>query len=126
MWRLARIFAFHPLSKPEHVDRAMHARFGRLHRVTLVMDRRGWTGQIVDLVDLEIEREGHVVANSSKRGSPSRCSMFRRAPVKKLSMQMTSGPSCNQAIAEMRAEKARAASHQDTLLKVHGAKYPPQ
>jgi hypothetical protein len=29
----------------------------------LVVDRRGRTGEIVDLVDLDIERERHVVAH---------------------------------------------------------------
>jgi hypothetical protein len=41
----------------------MHAGLGRLHRIMLVMDRRRWTGQIVDLVDFEIDRQGHVIAN---------------------------------------------------------------
>ena len=39
----------------------MHAGLGRLHRIVLVMHRRGRAGQIVDLVDLHIERKGHVV-----------------------------------------------------------------
>ena len=41
----------------------MHAGLGRLHGIELVVDRRGRAGQIVDLVDLDIERKRHVVAH---------------------------------------------------------------
>ena len=51
------------LGQPEHVDGAMHAGLGRLNRVVLVMHGRGRTGEIVDFVDLDIERKGHVVAH---------------------------------------------------------------
>ena len=50
------------LGEAEHVDGAMHAGLGRLHGVVLVMHRRSGTREIVDLVDLDIEREGDVVA----------------------------------------------------------------
>ena len=49
------------LGQPEHVDRAVHRGLRRLHRVALVVDRRGGAGQVVDLVHLDVEREGHVV-----------------------------------------------------------------
>ena len=51
------------LGQAQHVDGAVHAGLGRLHRVVLVVDRRGRAGEVVDLVDLDIEREGHVVAH---------------------------------------------------------------
>ena len=41
----------------------MHAGLGRLHRIALVVNRRRRAGEIEDLVDLDIEREGHVVAD---------------------------------------------------------------
>ena len=41
----------------------MHAGLGRLHRVVLVVHRRGRAGEVVDLVDLDVERERHVVAD---------------------------------------------------------------
>jgi hypothetical protein len=41
----------------------MHAGLGGLHRIVLVVDRRGRAGEVVDLVDLDIERERHVVAH---------------------------------------------------------------
>jgi hypothetical protein len=41
----------------------VHIRLGGLNRVTLVMDGRGRTGQVVDLVHLHIKREGDVVTH---------------------------------------------------------------
>jgi hypothetical protein len=58
-----KILAFSALGQPQHVDRAVHAGLGGLHRVVLVVDRRGRAGEVVDLVDLHVEREGHVVAH---------------------------------------------------------------
>ena len=39
----------------------MHVGLHRLHRIELVVDRRGRAGEVVDLVDLDVEREGDVV-----------------------------------------------------------------
>ncbi len=50
-----------PLGQHQHVDGAQHVRFDGLDRVVLVMNRRGRAGQIVDLVDFDEERLGHVV-----------------------------------------------------------------
>ena len=52
-----------PLGQAQHVDRAMHACLRRLHGIVLVVDRRGRAGEIVNLVDLDVEREGHIVPN---------------------------------------------------------------
>jgi len=60
--------ALEPLGEPEHVDRAVHARLGRLHRIVLVMDWRGGTGEIADLIDLDVERQGHVVPQQFEPG----------------------------------------------------------
>ena len=40
----------------------MHAGLGGLHRIVLVVHRRGRAGHVVDLVDLDVERECHIVA----------------------------------------------------------------
>ena len=52
-----------PLGQPQHVDRAVDRGLGRLDRIVLIMDRRRGAGEIVDFVDLDIERQGHVVAH---------------------------------------------------------------
>jgi len=53
----------HPLGKAEHVDRPEDAGLGRLHGIELVVDRRGRTGEVVDLVDFDIEREADIVSH---------------------------------------------------------------
>ena len=54
--------AFEPFGEPEHVDGAEHAGLRRLDGVALVMDRACRAGEIVDLVDLDEEREAYIVA----------------------------------------------------------------
>jgi hypothetical protein len=54
-------FGLHAFGQPKHVDGAVHAGLGGLHGVMLIVNRRGRTGEIVNFVDLDIERESHVV-----------------------------------------------------------------
>ena len=54
--------AAEPLSEPQHVNRSVDRGLGRLHWVVLVVDRRCRAGQIVDLVDLNIERKCYVMS----------------------------------------------------------------
>ncbi|GCC46270.1 hypothetical protein chiPu_0030377 [Chiloscyllium punctatum] len=58
----------HALGKTKHVDGAVNAGLGGLHRIELVMNRRSRTRQIVDLVHLDIERERDVVAHDLEPG----------------------------------------------------------
>ena len=51
------------LGQAQHVDRAVHAGLGGLHRVALVVDRRCRTGQVVDPVHFHVQRKGHIVAH---------------------------------------------------------------
>ena len=39
----------------------MHAGLGRLDGIVLIMDRRGGAGEVINLVDLHIERKGNVM-----------------------------------------------------------------
>src|SRR5262245_48264602 len=54
-------FRLYALCKPKHVDRTMDTGLGRLHRIALVANRRGRTGEVIDLIHLDVERERHVV-----------------------------------------------------------------
>ena len=54
---------FDALREPQHVDRAVHAGLERLHRIELIVNRRGRAGQIVDFVDLDIKTHRDVVAH---------------------------------------------------------------
>ena len=70
-----------PLGEPEHVDGAVHARLGGLHGVVLVVHGRRRAGEIVDLVDLDIERKRHVVTHQLEMlaaDADARCCAWRR------------------------------------------------
>ena len=41
----------------------MHAGLGRLHRIMLVVDRRCRAREVVDFVNLDVERERHIMAH---------------------------------------------------------------
>ena len=51
-------------ANPSMLMAPIHARFGRLHRIVLVVNRRGGAREIVDFIDLDIERESYVVAQN--------------------------------------------------------------
>ena len=57
---------FNSLSQAEHIYCAVHAGLRRLHRVMLVMDRRGRARQVVNLIDLQIKWERDVMADEFK------------------------------------------------------------
>ncbi len=51
---------FDALGETQHVDRAMHTGLQSLHWIELVVDRRCRARQIVNFVDLNIERQRDV------------------------------------------------------------------
>src|SRR5436190_9816878 len=55
-----RLYAF---CQPEHVDHAHYARFNGLDWIVLVVNWRSGASEVVDLIDLEHYRFGHVVTN---------------------------------------------------------------
>ena len=59
-----------------------------------------------------------------KRGSPEQVRDVVGVPVRKLSMQMTSWPSAQEAVAEVRAEKPGAAGDQDAHARMRPARRP--
>ncbi|KOQ30498.1 hypothetical protein HMPREF3069_13390 [Achromobacter xylosoxidans] len=61
--RSLEYLGLHPLGKPQHVDGTMHAGLGGLHRVELVMYWRSRTCEIVDFVNLDIERNRHIMTH---------------------------------------------------------------
>jgi hypothetical protein len=80
------------LGQAEHVDGAVHAGLGGLHRVVLVVDGAGRAGQVVDLVHLDIQRKGDVVAHQLEARVVEQVGDVGLVPVKKLSTQSTSWP----------------------------------
>jgi len=105
----------HALGKAQHVDRPVHARLGRLHRVELVVDGRGGTGEVVDLVDFDVEREAHVVAHEfESRVAQEVGNVVLAARVEVVQAQhVVSLP--EQALAKVGPEEAGTAGDEDSL-----------
>ena len=57
----------HALGEAQHIDRAVDAGLRRLNRVELIMDRTGWAGHVVDLIDFDEEWKGHIVTKKFER-----------------------------------------------------------
>ena len=81
---------FGAFGEARHIDRAMHRRPGRLDRVELIMDRACRAGHILDLVRLDKEWEGHIVAHQFERLAIEKMGNIRTRSGEKLSMQRTS------------------------------------
>jgi hypothetical protein len=104
------------LGETQHVDRTNHARLRRLNRIMLIVDRRGRAGEIVDLVDIDIERKGHVVAHDLEGRLAEQwfdvaartCEIVVDAENLALLLE--------QSCAQMRAQKARTTRHKDPLF----------
>src|ERR1700730_2309231 len=62
------VLCLHPLGQTQLVDCSVHAHLSGLYRVKLIMDRGSGTGQIINLIHLNIERETDVVAHELKKG----------------------------------------------------------
>lgn len=104
------------LSEAEHVDRAGDARLRRLNGVELIMDRRGRTSEVINLVNFDKQREGYVVAEKLE------------TPVVEEILDVAAGSGgeiigaknlvalVKQKAAKMGSEKARAAGDQTPLL----------
>ena len=115
--------AFEAVGEVEHVDGAEDRGLGRLHRIVLVVHRRGRTGEIVDLVDLDAQRLGDVVADQLE---------LRRAEMM-LDVAFGAGEEIvdaddlvaigNQPIDEMRAEKPGATGDQDPSATLVDARH---
>jgi hypothetical protein len=112
-------FRLHALGQAEHVDGAVHAGLGRLHRIALIVDARGRTGEVIDLVDFEIDREGHVVADQFEALVVEQVlDVDPRARIKIVQADDL-GAAVQQPLAQMRAKKAGAAGDQNAVFQMH-------
>ena len=102
-----------PLGKTKYIDCAMNRRLGRLNRVVLIVDRRSWTGQIVDLVDLELERVGHIVPHEFETGVSEQVLDVDFPSSEKVVDCNDVMAISQQTIAQMRAEEPGAAGNEN-------------
>ena len=108
-----------PLGQAQHVDRAVHAGLGGLHRIALIMNGRRGARQIVDLVDLHVEREGHVVADQFETLVVQQMLDIAARAAEEIIDADDVGALRKQPLAKVRAEKTRPAGYQDLLFKMH-------
>ena len=101
------------LGKPQHVDCAMHGGLGRLHRVELVVDRRGRAREVVDLVDFDVERKRDVVAHQLEVGVGGEVREVLLAAGEVIVHAQHVAARREQLFAQMRAEKAGTAGNQN-------------
>src|SRR5450759_126734 len=103
----------------QHVDGAVDAGLGRLHRIVLVMYGRSRTGKIVDLVDLKIDRKGYIVPDELEVFVVEQMLDVRACAGKKVVETNDVGALRQQAFAQVRPEKTGAACNKDTSLEMH-------
>ena len=111
--------ALQPLGKAQHVDGAMHARFGRLHGVVLVVDRGGRAGEIIDLVHLEIERKGDIVTDELEARVADQMLDIALGAGEEIVDAKNIVPVGEEPVTEMRPEKPRSACNQDGFTGTH-------
>ena len=112
----------HPLGQPQRVDGAHDAGLDRLDRVVLVMNGGCRTGQVVDLIDFEVDRVDDVVTDAFKMGiSQQMADVVLAAGVKIIEAKELLSL-CEKPLAEVRSEKAGAAGDQNPFHVVYPSK----
>ena len=97
----------------------MDAGLGRLHRIVLVVDRRGRTSQIVNLIGLDIERKGHIVADQIEAMVVDDAIDVAAGAGEKVIDTDDIGAVLEQALAQVRAEKSGTAGHNHAGFEMH-------
>ena len=88
------------------------------------MHRRGGTGEIINLIDFEIERKGDIVADELEMLVVEQIFDVGSCAGKKIVDTYDLRALRQQRFAQMRAEKAGAAGDQDALLQMHETATP--
>jgi len=96
-------------------DGAVHARLGGLHRIELIMHRRGRTGQIVDLVHFDIQRKSDVVPHQLEARVLEQVLDVGLAAGEEIVDAQYVVPGGKQALAQVRAEKTGSAGDEQLL-----------
>src|SRR5262249_47549483 len=105
--------------QPQHVDGAVHARLRRLHGIVLVVNGRGRAGEVVDLVDLDIERKRHVVTHELEVVVIEQMLDIALRAGEEIIDANDVGAIREQTIAEVRAEETGASGNQYERFKMH-------
>jgi hypothetical protein len=90
----------------------MHARLRRLHRIMLVVDRGSGTGEIVNLIDLQIERKGHVVPDQFEVRMTNQVLDVTSRSGEEIVDAEDASPIRQQALTQVRTQETRTAGNQ--------------
>lgn len=93
----------------------MHAGLGGLHRVVLVMDRRGGTGQVVDFVYFHKKRKGHVMTHELEAWLTMQVVNVAFGASEQVVHAQDFMSLLQQAITQMRTEEAGSTSDQNSF-----------
>src|SRR5579863_4167874 len=104
-------FGTYTLRQAEHVNGAHDAGLSRLHWIVLVVNRRGRAGHVIDLVHLDIEREGDVVVHRLKMRVAGEVRDVDLAAGEVVVHTQHIVAITQQALAQVRAKEAGAASY---------------
>ena len=93
----------------------MHARLRGLHRIELVVHRRGGASKVEDLFHFDVQRERHVVAHHLEQRMLEQVLdvLFRASEVVVDAQHVVAG--CDQSFANMRTNEASAAGHENFI-----------
>ena len=107
------------LCQTQHVDGAVNAGLGRLDRIELIMNRRCRTREIENLVDLDIERKADVVTHQLEpRVRQQVMHVLAGAGVEVIDAE-NFVTALQQPLAQMRADEAGAAGHENASFPQH-------
>jgi hypothetical protein len=107
------------LREAQHVDCPVHASLSRLHWIALVVDWRGGTGEIVDLINFDVQWECHVMADHFKALVAKQMFDIAASAAKIVIDANHISPFREQTIAKVRAKKTRSPCNQYSLLEMH-------
>jgi hypothetical protein len=93
----------------------VHIGLGRLHRIVLIVHGARGTGEVVDLIDLDIERERDVMSDQLEPGMAEKMRDVLLGAGKEVIDTDNLLSALNQPINQMRAQETRAAGDQDSL-----------
>src|SRR5262249_41799344 len=102
----------------------MHAGFGGLHGIMLVVHWRRRTGEIVDLIHFDIERKRHVVPNQIEVPVIEQMLDVAARSGEKIVYAQHGRVLAHQPLAEMRAEKTGSSGYQRARFQVHAFNSP--
>jgi hypothetical protein len=103
----------HLPAKRQHVDRAQHRGLHGLDRVELVVDRGGWTREVVDLIDLEQDRLDYIMPNDLEVAAIHQVADVLPAPGEEVVEAQHLMPVGEQSLAKVRADETCSAGYQD-------------